>query len=950
MAALAQNTPKTVLKLSCGNDTRRIGLVSSSMSYKQLEKLAAYTFNLHLTGSEANAYAEYKDDEGRQVRITGDSDLSMAFKSVDSASKESKSLRIEIVESKSVPGSKPASKAQSSDEEEEDQERKREQNKTAAEKQAAGKHTCDTKPIKQKVAYVRAIPVKYVEEKAERKETTPKSTRRTFQQRHQEERLAKQQVAERVRLRRAAFDKDSDSPYRSGSQDAATNKTSKPLPVEFSEEKGEHKETASDTSSQAKRCVPKRVEVYQSTAAKAGETLGRPPSQDSANCTPLKPVPLCVLSGTLEISSDGMVQSGKNTSVFSSVGALDVALVEGKWYWESDILSNECMQIGWATPGIKCDTAENGVGDCAYSWAYDGTRQKKWHKGRSEPWGPRWKTQQTVCCALDLDNGKMYFALNGNWDYTFGKNLAFKDLLKSRELEQGIFPAVSLAPKAQCRIRFGAPGNLLRYGPPDSSYKTIWQSFGTHTANLRNLPKIQTLSSPSFSNTSMKSDKKHNGELLSASKASKSESGKKLSSAKPAFCLPDSRQELVTLLIMPEVRSAISKALSEPGVAAAIQALLCTILISGKDGVSQWLHDQINALVPIFTNLMAEHPVLTAAGTQLLTILQDVGLMSSGDCYFNALGKLFNSHLSPSPCRNIGDACGGTHGRASRDIHSSAHLGSSMEQTDLLKAIEASLQSAANEDRNESAKMVDDTRQSTKNKTNQKMKKTEENLCDERQKKNSKRCSSESAHISDEKSQTDRPITETSSGRYEARLITDALSSKLTATPRQTFSHSWRLCNSGNQSWSAVSVKCTGGDKLIGCDVVKPVYGKDGKSSVAPGETVDVLVELVAPMEPGRYVSYWRLQDTESGEKFGDRIKVELTVSKTEKEEEGVKSTNKLDADSTKTRKADKISTPNTSDAKSECTAKSTHMQEEPDWVQIRNMLVGMSNGAESAN
>merc|ERR1719240_2525731 len=43
-------------------------------------------------------------------------------------------------------------------------------------------------------------------------------------------------------------------------------------------------------------------------------------------------------------------------------------------------------------------------------------------------------------------------------------------------------------------------------------------------------------------------------------------------------------------------------------------------------------------------------------------------------------------------------------------------------------------------------------------------------------------------------------------------------------------------------------------------------------SAVAPGEEVDVAVEMVAPKEHGRYLGYWRLTGPHMRRKFGQRV------------------------------------------------------------------------------
>merc|ERR1719421_280986 len=44
------------------------------------------------------------------------------------------------------------------------------------------------------------------------------------------------------------------------------------------------------------------------------------------------------------------------------------------------------------------------------------------------------------------------------------------------------------------------------------------------------------------------------------------------------------------------------------------------------------------------------------------------------------------------------------------------------------------------------------------------------------------------------------------------------------------------------------------------------------ESAVAPGEEVDVAVEMTSPAELGRYLGYWRLTGPHCRRKFGQRV------------------------------------------------------------------------------
>ncbi len=74
-----------------------------------------------------------------------------------------------------------------------------------------------------------------------------------------------------------------------------------------------------------------------------------------------------------------------------------------------------CEQIGWAGTQFRADAKGDGVGDDAYSWAYDGNRLRKWHAGEFAYSNTRWKSGDVVGVLLDLDTpgGVMRFQLNG---------------------------------------------------------------------------------------------------------------------------------------------------------------------------------------------------------------------------------------------------------------------------------------------------------------------------------------------------------------------------------------------------------------------------------------------------------------------------------------------------------------------------------------------------------
>ncbi|MBN1440996.1 MAG: hypothetical protein JW929_16445 [Anaerolineales bacterium] len=90
--------------------------------------------------------------------------------------------------------------------------------------------------------------------------------------------------------------------------------------------------------------------------------------------------------------------------------------------------------------------------------------------------------------------------------------------------------------------------------------------------------------------------------------------------------------------------------------------------------------------------------------------------------------------------------------------------------------------------------------------------------------------------------------------------------------PGQTFEKTWRLKNIGVCAWTTGYVLgFSHGERMMGAEshLSKPV---------SPGYTIDVTVQMTAPMENGWYGGWWRLRSN-TGENFGDFVFVSILVS-----------------------------------------------------------------------
>jgi next-to-BRCA1 protein 1 len=87
--------------------------------------------------------------------------------------------------------------------------------------------------------------------------------------------------------------------------------------------------------------------------------------------------------------------------------------------------------------------------------------------------------------------------------------------------------------------------------------------------------------------------------------------------------------------------------------------------------------------------------------------------------------------------------------------------------------------------------------------------------------------------------------------------------------PATKFTKIWRIKNIGDIPWPPGSkLLFVGGDQMTAALAVPVSAG----GPVGPGVDTDVAVDMVAPADIGRYVSYWRLTGPHGRRKFGQRI------------------------------------------------------------------------------
>jgi len=98
---------------------------------------------------------------------------------------------------------------------------------------------------------------------------------------------------------------------------------------------------------------------------------------------------------------------------------------------------------------------------------------------------------------------------------------------------------------------------------------------------------------------------------------------------------------------------------------------------------------------------------------------------------------------------------------------------------------------------------------------------------------------------------------------YQAQFVADVtIPDGSNFQPNATFKKTWRLRNIGTCVWNNATMFFDHGDQL-GATTSVPV-----QSGIAPGQTVDVSVDMTAPNTPKHYIGYWMFK-SEQGTIFG---------------------------------------------------------------------------------
>lgn len=101
--------------------------------------------------------------------------------------------------------------------------------------------------------------------------------------------------------------------------------------------------------------------------------------------------------------------------------------------------------------------------------------------------------------------------------------------------------------------------------------------------------------------------------------------------------------------------------------------------------------------------------------------------------------------------------------------------------------------------------------------------------------------------------------------------LVERLTQESTWQSGQAFTMGWRVANNGTCSWDTTyQVAFVSGDSMGGAPVAVAYQ-------VAPGDSYDIQVQLVAPLQPGSYQGFWQMVNGQ-GQAFGERLSVSIIV------------------------------------------------------------------------
>ena len=167
-------------------------------------------------------------------------------------------------------------------------------------------------------------------------------------------------------------------------------------------------------------------------------------------------------STNITLSAGDLTAQQTGTNTWNGTVRATLGKSTGKWYWEVLVVNLNPDNVFCGGISNTSAAVTNYCGSNTNSWGYyfDGT---KYTNGSSVAYGSSYGVNAVIGVALDMDNGKVWFAEDNLWqasgDPAAGTNAAYTGLTGT------LYPTISLfRNNSQATGRF-KPGNQT-YAPP----------------------------------------------------------------------------------------------------------------------------------------------------------------------------------------------------------------------------------------------------------------------------------------------------------------------------------------------------------------------------------------------------------------------------------------------------------------------------------------------------
>jgi hypothetical protein len=183
-------------------------------------------------------------------------------------------------------------------------------------------------------------------------------------------------------------------------------------------------------------------------------------------------VSLMLLRGEVEMVQHDDTERTVAFQAFSTFRSRQRCPLGGKGYYELTIIVNDgqCPQYGFVSAAFQHvqGISKKGVGDDDVSWAVDGDRKLKFHKGKTTKYRCEWKKDYVVGLACDLQAMKMLVSVNGSFDAPNGHVFD----LAPDAVRDGLFAAFS---GQQGMLHYNMGETPFQHAPPSPEYLAFSQ-------------------------------------------------------------------------------------------------------------------------------------------------------------------------------------------------------------------------------------------------------------------------------------------------------------------------------------------------------------------------------------------------------------------------------------------------------------------------------------------